>query len=197
MIFYLQSVSDVLFIFLVSSLLTILYSIYEHKHLRITFLVLFCSIFLHELAHKAVASAFGYVSFIETNLSLTYIFMTIFFLFLFGALVPPPIYTYIFGRAVNGGIRYWYVSPHSVHDIFSNILISLAGPLINMLLCILGYIVIKYKLYDTDTEQHLFKLLFYTNLYLFIINLCPFLSGSDGQQAFSMIQILMKLLVFH
>jgi len=194
MFVFLQAIPDVLFILLVTTFLTALYHFFDDKNWKITFLVIFSSIFLHELAHKAVAYHFGYVSFIQTDLNLTYMAIAIFTFLMTRLLIPPPIYTYTFAVRMGAeGLRYSYIEPYTVGSVIHQILIYLAGPMINLILFVFAFLVLYFKWYDTEFEEHLFKVLFMINLFLFITNIVPIMQGSDGYQIFNLLHRLMVL----
>ena len=170
--------TDVIFIFLLSFFLAILLS--NKYPPRKTFLVLFASIFLHEFAHKAVASYFGYVSMIKAEISLTYLIMTIVMYIFTGLLVPPPVYTLIFAKITPHGLSYYimeYITPQNALPIA---LIAIAGPIINLILAIVAHLILSLKLYDTEFEKELFILMRNFNIMLFVINAFPIIPGNDG-----------------
>ncbi|MEM1724177.1 MAG: hypothetical protein QXW13_00160 [Nanopusillaceae archaeon] len=168
---------DSIFIVLVSLFLTFLFSdrITDRKAL---FLILFSSIFLHELAHKVIAYRYGYVSYIASELSLPFLVLSIVLYYLFGVLVPPPIYTRIFSVEVGSGLAYkiFAITSQNAMEVAK---IAIAGPLTNLILGISAFLAMKFRLYNSENERRFFESLFMLNMILFIINMIPF-GGTDG-----------------
>ncbi|MEM5815555.1 MAG: M50 family metallopeptidase [Candidatus Aenigmatarchaeota archaeon] len=170
-------VLDSLFIILVSIFLTFLFSdrIVNKKGL---FLILFSSIFLHELAHKVIAYRYGYVSYIASELSLPFLILSIILYYFLGVLIPPPIYTRIFAVDTGTGLAYTIFTINRQNAI-NTAIIAFAGPLTNLILGLSAFIVIKLGFYHNEEEKKFLESLFMLNLMLFIINMIPF-EGTDG-----------------
>lgn len=159
--------------------------------LRLSFLLTFSAIYLHEFAHKAVAAYFGYFSYMSFIDALLFLPFSIIIFLLVGLLLPPPIYTLIFAKQTNGMLYYDILLDIVKDNAFQMAAISIAGPLMNFVLAIISYIILKFKLYDTEQEQKLFYSMLMFNSLLFAINILPLIQGSDG---YIFVQAVRKLL---
>lgn len=148
--------------------------------LKLAFLLTFSSIYLHELAHKAIAAYFGYFSYMSFIDALMFLPVSIIIYLLVGLLFPPPIYTAIFAKQVDGMLSYDILLNIVRDNAFQISIIAIAGPLMNLILAIISYIILKFRLYDTDLEQKLFYNMLIFNSLLFAINVLPIIQGSDG-----------------
>lgn len=184
-------IADILFILLISFYLTYLLS-NKIPHKGALFLVLFATIFLHELAHKAVASYFGYVSYIIAEGSFYFLIVTTVMYLLTGLIVPPPIYTSIFAKKVENGIMYYPITNILEENALHIALIAIAGPIVNLLLALISFIIIKRKLYDTEFEEKLFKIMLQINTLIFIVNIFPIIPGNDGSIFMEALEVLLK-----
>lgn len=133
---------------------------YSLKIIGYTFLILVPSIGLHEMGHKFTAIALGFESTIHANysmLALAFV-MKLFTGFVFLA----PAY------ALTRG----FFTP------LDNFLISFAGPLMNLVLWWLSYMILKYAKTNHKTEVLLGNV-GRVNKFLFFFNLIP-IPGFDG-----------------
>jgi len=147
---------------------------------RLAFLLTFSAIYLHEFAHKAFAAYFGYFSYMSFMDALVFLPLLIVLFMFTGILLPPPIYTLIFAKQSDGALYYDILLNIVEDNAFQMAVIAIAGPLINLILAIISYFILKFKFYDTEQERTLFYTMLVFNSILFIINMIPIFQGSDG-----------------
>ena len=148
MVFYFFELVNILITVLVVGL--IFSRSFDQREIILWMKIAGLSIILHELAHKLVAITLGYRAIYEV--SITGLLIGLFF-----RLIGSPIIFFIPGYVrILGNI-----TPSSLS------LISVSGPLANLLLYFLG------KLYYRKTNEEACYLLSHLNLWLFILNMLP------------------------
>ena len=126
----------------------------------IYFIVLFFSFILHELAHKIVAQKLGFQAEYFSNDK--YSFISILFAF-FGFILISPGAIHVKG----------YIQKKE------SALISMAGPIINIIIAIISYIYINVTLFNFN----IFRISFLINSILAIFNLIP-VNPFDGKKIY-------------
>ncbi len=128
-----------------------------YKTLGIAFIVLSLSFILHELAHKFMAIRYG--MFAQFEISYYGLVFSLLFKIIFGITIIVPgavmIYRNFFHRSRK-------------KDIALQGIISISGPIVNMILSALGYI-----LYLLSIFKEISYLLAYVNALLLVFNLLP------------------------
>ena len=131
------------------------------------------AIVLHELAHKFVAMAFGAIAILHAPLSL-YIIVIVMRLLNFPLLF-----------FVGGYVEHTLLPP------LPSALVSVSGPLTNLILYLLCQGIVKFKLIHRKNYKML-GIIAKLNLFLFVFNMIPF-PGFDG---YNFVSELLKLIKF-
>jgi Zn-dependent protease len=140
----------------------------DRRNFILAMLIVSPAVIVHELAHKFVAMSFGFTAVYQA--SYTWLGIGVLMkMFGFPFLFFVPAYVSIFGF----GSSLTYAT------------IAIAGPLVNLLFFLIGYIVTKYELVSGKNYLyfHVFKQI---NMWLFAFNMLP-LPGTDGFQFFARI----------
>lgn len=138
----------------------------ERKNFLLSMLFVSPAVIIHELAHKFVAMSFGFTAVYQA----AYMWLGI------GIIMKMSGMPFLFFVPA-------YVSIHGSGSNLAYAAIAFSGPMVNLALLIIGYVVTKYELVSGRNYLY-FYVLRQVNMWLFALNMLP-LPGTDGFQMFA------------